>query len=502
MSTQIFLRHASLALVLLPFLLVPSSVRGQQAAVAADDNSNDKSSIAKRPNILFAIADDWGWPHAGAYSDPVVKTPTFDRIAKEGLLCHQAFVSSPSCTPSRGAILAGMYHWQLGPSANLYGPFPDSIESYPERLAQVGYRIGKTRKCWGPGKPETPGRQLGGPNFPSFEAFLAEQDDQPFCFWLGSFDPHRDYELGSGKKSGMNLDEIDLLPCFPDNPTVRGDVADYYFEVQRFDRFVGDAIKQLEQRGLLDNTIVVMTGDHGMPFPRCKGNLYDSGTRVPLAIRYPAKIQAGSATETLISLVDLAPTFLQLADAEVPETITGKSLLPVFEDSSFVLRPDGIVFGKERHCPAQEAPIDGGYPCRGLRTNDYLYVRNYFPDRWPSGNPNWKNSWMKGSWLGDTDNGPTKTEIAKDPTSRFFELCFAKRPAEELYDLRNDPDQLKNLAEDSEHSAALGSMRQSLQQQLLQTHDPRANDPECDIDAYQPYTGGSPKHPDFKKSRK
>lgn len=162
----------------------------------------------KRPNILFAIADDWGWPHAGAYGDPVVKTPTFDRLAREGVLFQHAYVSSPSCTPSRGAILTGKYHWQLEAGANLHCIFPDKFETYPEILKAHGYDVGHTGKAWGPGRTETPGRQLAGKRIKNFQEFLSQQDGEtPFCFWLGSSDPHRPYEAGSGVKSGMDLSD-------------------------------------------------------------------------------------------------------------------------------------------------------------------------------------------------------------------------------------------------------------------------------------------------------
>ncbi len=194
------------------------------------------------PNILFAIADDWSWSHAGAYGDTVVHTPTFDRLAHEGVLFQHAYVSAPSCTPSRGAILTGQWHWRLREAANLWSVFPDKFATYPEILAQAGYETGATGKGWGPGRPATATRQLAGPPFPSFEKFLQQRDkSKPFCFWLGSSDPHRPYELGSGKRAGLDLDRIQPFPCLPNVPEVRSDVADYYWEVQRFDQLVGAA---------------------------------------------------------------------------------------------------------------------------------------------------------------------------------------------------------------------------------------------------------------------
>ena len=268
------------------------------------------AEAADRPNILFAIADDWGFPHAGAYGDPVVQTPTFDRLAREGVLFEHAYVSSPSCTPSRGAILTGQYHWRLGGAGNLWSIFPDNLAVYPEDLESSGYTIGSSGKAWGPGRTETDGRQLAGRRFNNFRRFLdARQADQPFCFWLGSSDPHRPFRLGSGEESGMDLDAIQLPAAFPDSPVTRGDVADYYWEVQRFDGLVGDAVAALEEEGLLENTIVLMTGDHGMPFPRGKSNCYDLGVRVPLAVRWPgAGGAAGRTVSDFVSLTDVAPT--------------------------------------------------------------------------------------------------------------------------------------------------------------------------------------------------
>ena len=274
----------------------------------------------EQPNILFAIADDWGWPHAGAYGDPVVRTPAFDRLASEGILFNHAYISSPSCTPSRNAILTGQYHWRLGPGANLWSTLDPATPVYPLLLEDAGYRIGRFRKSWGPGDLSKWQRHPAGHDYTrsGFAAFMAErneeQPDQPFCFWLGTSDPHRAYDPGSGVRSGMDPDRIRLFECFPDHEIVRSDVADYYYEVQRFDTLVADAIRILEEYGELENTSIVMTGDHGMPFPRCKSNNYDSGARIPLAVRWGSGIKApGRILDDFISTTDLAPTFLELA---------------------------------------------------------------------------------------------------------------------------------------------------------------------------------------------
>lgn len=473
-------------------------------------SQNQAAEGKQRPNILFAIADDWGWPHAGAYGDPVVKTPTFDRLAREGVLFQHAYVSSPSCTPSRGAILTGKYHWQLEAGANLHCIFPDKFRTYPEILKEHGYAVGYTGKAWGPGRTETRGREIAGKRFKNFQDFMKQQDKgTPFCFWLGSSDPHRPYELGSGAKSGMDLSQIKLPACFPDAPEVRSDVADYYWEVQRFDKLVGDAIALLEQKGELDNTIIFMTGDHGMPFPRSKSCLYDTGTRVPLAARWPAKIQAGRKVTDFVSLIDLAPTFYEVAGITSPTDVTGRSLTNVLSDSKsgrVDASRDQIYFGKERHVPSQEAPDMGGYPCRAIRTDDFLYIHNYRPDRWPAGTPHYLKAAFPGTWYGDCDNGPTKTYMIQnkdkdDHHRQLYELSFGKLPAEELYDLRSDPDQLKNVAKQPMYRTVKQQLVEKLQKQLVATHDPRASGQGAELEKH-PYLGGGPKHPSLEVKRK
>ncbi len=461
------------------------------------------------PNILVAIADDWGWPHASAYGDPVVKTPSFDRIAREGALAHHAYVSSPSCTPSRGAILTGQWHWRLEGAANLWSIFPDRFATYQEVLKGAGYRTGVTGKGWGPGRTETEGRQLAGRRFGSFEEFLAGQGvSQPFAFWLGTSDPHRPFRLGSGEESGMDLDAIRLPAAFPDHAETRGDVADYYWEVQRFDALVGDALRLIDEQGLRASTIVVMTSDHGMPFPRCKSNVYDCGSRAPLAIRWPGRVEPGLEITAFVSRTDVAPTFLEAAGLPPPEAMTGKSLIPLLGSgnaSDFlqaVIVADGrdhVLTGKERHTPAQETPDMGGYPSRAIRTHDYLYIRNYRPDRWPNGTPNYEQAAYPGAWFADTDNGPTKTYMIEQRDQdaehrRLYHLAFAKRPAVELYDLRNDPDQQVNVADDPDYASTRDELAKRLLDRLLETADPRASG---DGDALEdhPYLGSAPRHP-------
>ena len=465
-----------------------------------------------RPNILFAIADDWGWPHAGAYGDPVVQTPAFDRVASEGILFNHTYISSPSCTPSRNAILTGQYHWRLGPGANLWSTLDPSTPVYPLLLEDAGYKIGRYRKSWGPGDISNWERHPAGHDYTrtGFATFMAERtDDQPFCFMLGSSDPHRPYDRGTGVLSGMDPDKIELFECFPDHEIVRSDVADYYYEVQRFDTLVASAIRLLEKYGELENTIIVVTGDHGMPFPRCKSNNYDSGARIPFAVRWGKGVKnPGRVLDDFISTTDLAPTFLELAGVEIPEVMTGKSFSNLLaSDKEGVVDANlrsYVLHGKERHVPGQEENM-GGYPVRAIRNHDYLYIRNFKEERWPSGTPNYEEAAIPYCWLGDCDNGATKTYMVENKDTdehhrRLYDLAFGKRPAEELYDCRKDPEQLVNLANDPAYAEVKDRLSALLMDQLVATGDPRATGGGDEFDAV-PYLGQGPRHPSYKPAK-
>ena len=492
-------------------LLGAAGAAGLAAGASPLTAAEPKAKPAKRPNILFAIADDWGWPHAGAYGDPVVKTPVFDRVAREGVLFKHAYIAAPSCTPCRNSILTGQYHWRLGPGANLWSTLDPATPVYPLLLEKAGYHVGSWRKSWGPGRlTGWNGVQPAGKRYNGLDAFLAARPKgKPFCFWLGSSDPHRGYALHSGAKSGMDLSKIRMFKCFPDSAAVRGDVADYYFEVQRFDRDVGKALAKLEEIGELENTIFVVTGDHGMPFPRCKGNLYDSGARVPLALRWGANLRKpGRTVNDFVSLPDLAPTFLEIAGVKIPDVMTGKSLVNILTSGEGGLvegeKRAFALHGKERHCPGQEGHM-GGYPCRAIRTQKFLYIRNFKPDRWPAGTPNHTRAAIKGAWLADCDNGPTKTYMTDnkdkdDHHKRLWDLSFGKRPAEELYDCSKDPEQLTNLAADPAYAKTKAELAGLLMAQLRATRDPRATGGGEEFDKH-PYFGGAPKFPRPRKLR-
>ena len=442
---------------------------------------SEAASEGERPNILFIIADDWSFPHAGVYGDKVIKTPNFDRVAREGVLFTNSFCAAPTCTASRGGVLTGQATHRLDEGANLFCFLPGRFRVYPDILEAAGYSIGLTGKGWGPGPLEGSGRTRNpaGPQFKDFRTFLEQSPkDRPFCFWHGSHFPHRDYEPGSGVRSGMRPEDVVVPPFLPDTPEVRSDILDYYYAAEQFDKQVGAVLNTLEASGRAENTLVVVTSDNGMPFPRSKANLYGIGTRMPLAIRWPARVRAGRKVDDFVSHTDFAPTFLEAAGLKPLPEMTGKSLMDLL-CGDHPARRDSVVTERERHTNCRVG--DASYPSRALRTHDFLYVRNFEPDRWPAGDP---KMWKAVGDFGDIDTGPSKAVILDrrdDPKIKpFFDLATAKRPAEELYDLKKDPWELRNVADDASYAGIKEKLGRRLQTWMAKTEDPRAVNPHDD----------------------
>ncbi|HET6442489.1 MAG TPA: sulfatase [Phycisphaerae bacterium] len=478
-TRRTFLRGAGAAAVAVPTF---------GSLLAARQASAEAAAPPKRPNILFAIADDWSFPHAGIYGDKVVRTPTFDRIAREGVLFTNAYCAAPSCTPSRATVLTGQMFYRLGAGANLYGPLAPELAVYPDLLEAAGYHVGFTGKGWGPGdyKKAARTRNPAGPSAPNFQAFLASvPEGKPFCFWFGSHEPHRGYKKGSGVASGKRLEDVSVPPSLPDAPEVRGDILDYYVEVEQFDSQVAGLVSALESAGRLDDTLLVVTSDNGMPFPRAKTNLYDAGTRMPLAVRWPGRAKPGRTVTDFVGFHDFAPTFLEAAGVAIPPEMTGRSLLPALAsgaDGRTDAARDRVVTGRERHATFQLGGEEGklGYPMRALRTDRHLYIRNFAPDRFPAGppptDPRWTGEKTAGGFV-DIDGGPTKAWVwqhrAEEKVAPLWDLATAKRPPEELYDLAKDPHQLTNVADRPEYADALKTMADALTAYLTETCDPR-----------------------------
>ena len=486
------------------------SVAGIAAGVKTCRASDRKD---ERPNILFCISDDQSWLHTSIGGDPVIKTPNFDRVAREGLLFTNSFTACPSCAPSRAGILTGQNFWRLGEAGLLFGRLKKKYPIYTNMLEQAGYVVGQTGKGYVPsnqnfdstwkdpcGKKwqklmaEKPPEGVTNIDYAGgFADFMSDRDKgKPFCFWYGGYEPHRSYGYENGAKSGMSLDEANVPPFLPDAVETRNDVCDYLFEIQWFDQHLGRMLDTLAQHGQLDNTIIVVTSDNGMPFPRAKATAYNYGVHMPLAIRWGKGInRPGRVIDDFVNHIDFAPTFLEAVGLEGGDQMTGRSLMNIFESdkSGQVDRTRTMtVTGLERHVWAR--PDGKTYPRRAIHTAEFVYIRNYEPDRWPMGGPDFVASHQ--GTFGDIDSGPSKTYMMKhrddEDVKELFAKSFEKLPAEELYAIDKDPAQMNNLADDPKYAKVKEKLSRQMESYQKQTKDPRVEG-QSPWDDYPFYAG-------------
>lgn len=438
----------------------------------------DSKKELTRPNILILMSDNHSWNHLGCYGDPVLKTPTIDKLSEQGILFTNAYCSAPSCAPARASMLTGQDIWRLEEAANLWGSFPSKFQVYTEMLEEAGYLVGYEGKGWGPGDYEAGGRTQNpaGTRFNTFEEFYNEKEKgQPFCYWYSSRDPHRPFKTGGWEKEGIPTDDIKVPPYLPDHDDVRKDIGDYYAEIQNFDRDVSSYLQLVREMGQLENTLVIVCSDNGWQMPRGLANLYDFGTRIPLIISMPERYKGGRVVADFVSLNDFAPTFLELAGVNVPNSMNARSFVNILEsDKEDVVddQRDFIVTARERHAYVRQG--GPGYGARAIRTRDFLYIRNYDPDSWPAGDP---------PLYGDVDAHmlhypcATKMYLLKNKgqagVKELFDLAFEKRPAEELYDLTDDPYQMNNVADLPAYDETRAMLSEKLTKFLQDNGDPR-----------------------------
>jgi N-sulfoglucosamine sulfohydrolase len=445
-----------------------------------------RSAVADAPNVLFIIADDASKHFGQADGCDWVKTPNIDRLARNGLVFDSTYTPTSKCAPSRAAILTGRNPWQLEDAANHQPTFPTKFKAFSEALAAAGVTCGGDGKTWGPGAAKNQdgsprdfalkkgaGKKATEPGA-GLAAFLESRPaGKPFFYWFGSHFPHRAYKLDSGVSAGKTIGDIDRVPAYwPDNEEVRRDMLDYAVEVEAYDSQVGSLIGALEAAGEMDNTLVLVTSDHGMPFPRVKGHTYEDAHHVPLIACWPGGIvQPGRRVPEFISFIDLAPTFLELfgvdGAAQGMSPITGSSFVDLLRNEPKRTRASVIV-GRERNdVDARPGTHSGlGYPARAIRSQNLFYVHNFEADRWPCGDVE--------LGLKDTDASPTKRLLEQrgeqDP---FWQHAFGKRPQEQLFDLTTDPDCVTNLATNPAYQDRVKALRETLFTELKRQEDPR-----------------------------
>lgn len=443
--------------------------------------------VKLRPNFLLILSDDQSWEHTSFNNYPLVNTPNFDRIAKEGVYFANAYAPAPTCTGSRSAILAGQPVWRLGSASMLLSYYSQQMISYQNILEKAGYRVGFTGKGWDPGRvpaelktsfPPTgisynsieqkEGDNIGSYDLAAnFDKFLEDMPPgKPFSFWVGSEEPHRPYKSTANRLAGPK-DTEHIPPFLPNTTTVQEHLSGYLEEVEIFDRDVGKILMVLEERGLLESTVVIVGSDNGMPFSRAKTNNYMHGVRVPLSVRWGAIAKPGRQVRDFINLADIAPTLLELAGIDIPKAMTGDSFAYTLssERTGFINNSrDKTYTAFQRHSGyAREGVKNLTYPRRAIHTEDFVYIKNYFPQRWPAGDP--------------PHYVEAYTYLLKDPQTRqplqpYHDWATQKRPMEELYDLKLDPAQMRNVAQDPRYARVRRDLAASLKNELIRTEDP------------------------------
>lgn len=450
----------------------------------------------KQPNILFCLADDVSFPYWGSYGCSWVRTPNIDKLASQGMLFMNAYTCNAKSGPSRSCILTGRNSWQLEAACNHFAFWPQEFKTFAEVMRENGYSVAKTGKGWAPGDPgkiNGKRRELIGESFDkiklkpltseispidyaaNFSQFLDTRDkSKPFFFWYGSLEPHRFYEYGSAvNKGNYEVNSIDEIPPYwPDCAETRNDMLDFALELEHFDAHLGAMIDKLEKEDLLDNTIIVVTADNGMPFPRIKGQAYHHSNHLPMLVYWQGTVKAGVKNTDFVNFIDLAPTFLDIAgidgEKEGMQHIEGKSLLPLIKSGKekYDSSRDYVLIGKERHDIGR--PNDEGYPIRGIVTYNYLYVYNFEPERWPAGNP-------ETGYL-NCDGGAIKTELIKDGMNgekKYWNLNFGKRPKEELYDIIKDPYCMNNIINSKDGRKVADNLKEKMFIELKRQGDHR-----------------------------
>jgi len=486
--------------ILFILILTVSNCGGRKQQNA---EAEEEFTVDDRPNIFFAIADDMSWAHSSYIGCKAVSTPSIDWLARNGVWFNNAYCSAPSCSASRASILTGRNGFELKEGACLRSKFPDEFKTYTEYLEESGYFTGYTGKGWGPGNWKESGRDKNpageeynnvtkipfeqlGEDVPishidyaeNFREFLKDRPEgKPFCFWYGATEPHRPYLKGIGQAMRKKIEDVEVPAFLPDVPEVRSDILDYFVETEWFDLHLGKMIDLLRETGELENTIVIVTSDNGMPFPRAKANLYDWGTHMPLIIYFKKLIPGGRQVDDLVSLTDIAPTIMEISGLPVPKEMSGKSLVEILNSNvSGIVDPsrNRVFTFRERHAWVQ--PEGKIYPMRAIRKNKFLLIWNPVNDMYPAGHPDPQYNFNKFPY-GDVDNGPTKDFIlsVKDSTglSWYFNLCFGKREEFELYNVADDPFQLKNLARFREYDETKNLLIKELKDYLLQRGDLR-----------------------------
>lgn len=412
------------------------------AAIAAP--SLFAADKARRPNIIICLADDQTWFDCGAYGGKQVQTPNIDSLARDGMRFDYAFTSTAMCAPTRSQLYTGLFPIRNGAYPNHSSVRPGTT-SLPHYLKPLGYRVALAGKTHVKPKESFPFDYLKGTPAAVAEYIDADRD-KPFCVVFASHNPHSPYQSGDIYDPA----KVELPPYFVDTPKMREMFADYLNEITLLDGEIGEVMDIIEERKLTNDTLFIYTSEQGSGFPFAKWTCYDSGLHVGLIARWPGHVKAGSDAQAMVHYVDVTPTLVDLAGGDPIEGLDGRSIAPVLLGKKDKHRD--VVFGVH----TTRGIINGNecYAIRSIRTRSHQFIMNLNHDE-PFTNAatalNRPNIWA--SWLEAAET---------DPKAAALVDRYQNRPAEEFYDLRKDPRQLNNIADDPENKAMIDGLRKQL----------------------------------------
>ncbi len=444
---------------------------------ASQISSNAQDESPTQPNLVLIIADDMNWDDCGAYGHPAIRTPNIDGLAANGLLFQHAYLTTNSCSPSRSSILTGNYPHNTG-AEQLHWPLPAGSKTFAQELGKLGYYTAAAGK-WHlgdatrdhfdkvyeastagfvlpSGKDGEPPRMVAAQpsGCEDWEKALDERTmDKPFFMWLAALDPHREYTEGALDPPHKAQDVI-VPPHLPDTADVREDLRLYYDEIGRLDEYVGKVVAKLEEQKVADNTLILFISDNGRPFPRDKTTLYDGGIRTPWIVKWPAKIKQPATTSALVSSVDIATTFLELAGGKDALDTEGKSFVNVLNDPAEAHREFAF---------AEDHWHDYEDHARSIMTQRFKLIRNDYPDlpATPSADAGRGLTWQNMLVLQKEGKLPPHQQ------GNFI----SPRPEWELFDLQRDPAELNNLINDPAYASTKTELMNALDAWTKETGD-------------------------------
>ncbi|UZR95037.1 sulfatase family protein [Chondrinema litorale] len=415
-----------------------------------------EANAQNHPNILVFIADDAGWRDFGCYRNTAIKTKHIDELAANGIRFNNVFLTSPQCSPSRTSLLTGQFPHTLR-TEDLHTPLADSIKILPHYLKQKGYYTGLIQKAHlGPDAIKqfdyfdyaTPAKQID-----EFKAFLDKSEKKPFFMWYAFSDPHRDYQENT-IPIPHKPEKVVVPPYLADTPLTRKDIALYYDEIARMDQNIGLAVEELERRGVLENTLIIFLSDNGSPFTRAKGTLYDAGIKTPFIIYWKGTISPSQTNDQLYSVINLAPTLLDVAGISPSKSIFGKSMLPLIKGDE--MQSDQYIFSERNWHDCDEH-------IRSVRSDTFKLIKNAYIE-WPHG-----TAADLASSLSHQELVRLKQEGKLNPEQLL--IFQSPRPTIELYNVIEDPEEFHNLASDRKYRKIIQQLHEELYNWMKQTDD-------------------------------